>query len=266
MQQEPSGSSVDILHVLKCVWRRAWIVVLAAVIVAVAAFCYATVVLKPQYSSSVMLYVNNGSISLGGASISLSSSQLTAAQSLVKTYSYILKNRTTLEMVIEEASLTYTYEQLTGMISASSVGGTEILGITVTCEDPYMAAYIANTIAKILPVRISEIIEGASMEVIDHAVPKLTKVSPNITQYTVLGMMVGALIAAAVIAVIAIMDDTIHDEEHILQEYGFPILAKVPDLFDDSSHRYGYRKRYGYYYHSYRTYGNNNDRKKAGKQ
>lgn len=208
-----------------------------------------------------MLYVNNSSISLGGTSISLSSSQLSAAQSLVKTYSYLLKNRTTLEMVIEKGNLPYTYESLTGKITAYSVGGTEILGVRVICDNPYMAAHIANTIAEVLPGRVTEIVEGTSVQVVDRAVPKLAKVSPNITRYTVLGMIIGAVMSAAVIAVIAIMDDTIHDEEHILQEYGFPILAKVPDLFDDTSHRYGY-----YYRGYYRTYGNNNDQEKAEDQ
>ncbi|MBQ7355252.1 MAG: hypothetical protein IJW62_07030, partial [Clostridia bacterium] len=54
--------------------------------------------------------------------------------------------------------------------------------------------------------------------------------------------VVGAFLAALVLAIFAIMDDTIHDEDYILQNYEYPILAKVPDLLGSGS------KSYGYYY------------------
>ena len=69
------------------------------------------------------MYVNNSNLSVGSTSISLT--DLNAAQSLVDTYIVILKSRPTLEDVIEKANVSYTYEQLESMISASSVDGTE---------------------------------------------------------------------------------------------------------------------------------------------
>jgi hypothetical protein len=45
-----------------------------------------------------------------------------------------------------------------------------------------------------------------------------------------------------VLAVVAFMDNTIHDEEYILQTYDYPILAKIPNLLESGN------KRYGYYY------------------
>jgi hypothetical protein len=41
------------------------------------------------------------------------------------------------------------------------------------------------------------------------------------------------------------MDNTIHDEEYVINTYGLPILAKVPNLMDSGS------KKYGYYYNRY---------------
>ena len=78
------------------------------------------------------------------------------------------------------------------------------------------------------------------MEVVDAAVPNLEKVSPSITQYTAVGLILGVLLSALAIAVGALMDDTIHDEEYILQTYDYPILAKVPDLLGSDKKKYGY--------------------------
>ena len=233
--------TIDLMHIVRVLWHRAWLIVLAAVIAAAAGFSYAKFMITPTYSSSIMLYVNNTSFSMGNANLSISSSQIVAAQSLVNTYSEILNNRTTLERVIEKAGVSYDYRTLSGMITSGAANETEIMRVTVVSTDPYEAALIANSIAEVLPVRISEIIDGASMEVVDTAVPNLGKIAPSITKYTAMGMFVGAFLACALIAVLAILDDTIHDEEYILQTYSHPILAKIPDLMEPNT-----KKHYGY--------------------
>lgn len=232
---------IDFLHIARTVWHRIWVVILAGVLAGAAGFSYATFFITPKYSSSVMLYVNNSSI-LGNTTFSISSSELTAAQSLVKTYSVILKNKTTLDQVIEKTGFDYSYEEVYRMIDTSSVNETEVLRVTVTNEDPYKAAEIANCIAEVLPVRISEIIEKSSMKVVDRGVVNTRKVSPSITKYTEIGILLGALVAVAVLVVIAVMDGTIHDEEYLLKNYDYPILAKVPNLLGSSE------KKYSYYY------------------
>jgi len=232
--------SIDMLHILKSLWRRAWLIALVGLLAAAIGFSIAAFAIAPTYSSSIMLYVNNSSFSLGNTSFSISSSEITAAQSLVKTYGEILNNRTTLERVIERAGISYTYKQLSKMISAAPSNETEIMRVTVKAGDPYEAAKIANCIAEVLPIRISEIIDGASMEVVDSAIPILEKVAPSITNYTAVGMILGILLAAIILVIAAVMDDTIHDEDYVLQNYDYPILAKVPNLLTTSTKQYAY--------------------------
>ena len=234
--------TIDILHIVKTIWSKAWVIVLSAIIVAALAFSYAKFLITPQYSSSILLYVNNSSVSIGNASFSITSSEITAAQSLVKTYTVMLKNRTTLQEVIDKTGVKYSWEELYSMISASAVNETEVLMVTVTTPDPYEAEKIANCISEVLPQRISHIIEGSSMKAVDTAVVNLRKVSPSITNYTAVGLVLGIVLSLVVLVIIALLDDKIHDEEYILRSYDYPILAKIPDLMNAES------KSYGYYY------------------
>ena len=236
-------NSVDVLYIIKNLWGRAWIIILSGILCAAVAFCFAAFLIAPKYSSSIMLYVNNSSFSLGNTSFSISSSEITAAQSLVKTYRELLINRTTLERVIEKTDAPYTYKELAKLIEAAPSNETEIMKVTVTTEDPYEAARIANCIAEVLPVRISEIIDGASMEVVDSAVPELDKVAPSITQFTAIGLLIGLVLSVSVLVVNIIFDDTINDEEYILQTYKHPILAKVPNLVNPGAGSYQYYYR-----------------------
>ncbi|MBQ2863241.1 MAG: hypothetical protein IJE84_03610 [Clostridia bacterium] len=168
------------MHIVKSLWRRVWLIALCGLLAASIGFSLSAFTIAPTYSSYIKLYVNNSSFSLGNTSFSISSSELTAAQSLVRTYGEILDSRSTLERVIEKSGVTYTWKELSDMIHYAPSNDTEIMYVEVTCEDPYEACKIANTIAEVLPVRISEIIDGASMEVVDSAVPDIEKVAPSI--------------------------------------------------------------------------------------
>lgn len=232
---------VDLLHVIKFVWKRAWIILLAGILVGVLCYGYSSYGITPTYSSHVKLYVNNSSISsVADAAFSISSSQLSAAQGLVRTYSEILNSRSTLERIRTEAGVDRTWRELSSMISCASANDTEIMRVTVTCTDPYEASEIANTVAKVLPIRISEIIDGATMEVVDSAVPNLSKVAPSVSKYTTIGLLIGVVIATILLVIVALLDDTIHNEEYILRTYDYPILGKVPDLLHTGSKSYGY--------------------------
>ena len=235
---------IDLIHIAKSVLPRAWIIVICSFLSAAIAFSVAAFAITPTYSSSIMLYVNNTSFSVGDLGFSISSSEISAAQSLVKTYTVLLKNRTTLEKVIEATGVTYDWEELYEMIEAAPVNETEIMEVTVTSTDPNESKKIANGIAKILPQRVSEIVEGSSMEVVDSAIAVNKKVAPNITKFTAIGFVIGVLLSVAALVVLALFDNTIHDEEYILNNYGYPILAKIPDLINTGTKKYSYYNSY----------------------
>lgn len=246
--------TVDLLHIIKSIWQRIWMVIIAAFLAALIGFGFSTLIIKPSYSSTVKLYVNNSSISIGNASFSISSSEITAAQSLVKTYGEILNNRSTLERVIDHAGVDYEWDVLSTKIKSGTSNGTEIMFVTVTTNDPEEAALIANSIAEVLPEVIAGIIDGASMEVVDTAAPNYKKVGPSITKYTAVGFILGAILSMVVIAINAMMDDRIHDEDYIIETYDYPILAKIPNLVNpDGKGRYGRYSKYYYYSRAYKS-------------
>ena len=56
---------IDIFRILGAFLRHIWIIALVAVLCAAIAFAYAYFFITPTYQSSTMLYVNNGSLSIG---------------------------------------------------------------------------------------------------------------------------------------------------------------------------------------------------------
>ena len=240
---ETDEIEIDLLKVAQVLLRKAKFIIAITLLVAVATFAVTYFFITPMYTSTAMMYVNNSSFSLGNTSFSISQGELTAAQGLVDTYIVILKSRTCLESIIDQCSLEYDYEELYDMIESEAVNSTEIFSIDVTSKSPHEAERIANTITQVLPERISSIVDGSDVRIVDYAVVPSERTSPSFTLNTVIGALVGFVLAAAIVILRYMLDDQIHEEDYLTQTYpNIPLLAVVPDMLASEGK--------GYYYYS----------------
>ena len=256
MKKNNDEIEIDLLKLIKALWRRVLVIILVALLFATAAFAYTYMFVPAKYEATASIFVNNSSFSFGSTSFSITSSELNASNSLVNTYIYILKSRTTLEDVISRAGLRYSYEQLSKMINPKAVTGTAAFDVTIRSSSPTEAELIANTIAQILPERIAEIVDGSSVRIVDYAIVPSHRASPSYTKNTVIGFLIGAVLAAGIVVVRFLIDEqndvVIHSTDELKELYpNIRILAMIPDM------RLSEKK--GYYYSSY--YG---DKKKGG--
>ena len=228
---ETDEIEIDLLKVAQALLRKAKFIIAVTLLVAAAAFAVTYFLITPMYTSTAMMYVNNSGFSLGNTSFSISQGELTAAQGLVDTYIVLLKSRTTLEEIIDQCSVEYSYEELYDMIESEAVNSTEIFSIDVTSKDPQEAEKIANTITQVLPERIASIVDGSDVRIVDHAVVPSERTSPSFTLNTVIGALVGFVLAAAIVVLHYMLDDKISEDEYLTHTYpNIPLLAVVPDM------------------------------------
>lgn len=203
---------IDLARLFRALWRRVPTVLLAAVVGALIFFLYAQLMITPLYTASATMRGSNA----------------TAANTAIT----VLKTRETMAAAIEKAGLSYTCEQLEGMISAASLDDATFFNITVTASDPEQAALIANTLAAVLPKRVTSLVDDLSVSIAASAQAPTEKTSPNVTKYTAVGLAAGLLLSVAVILVRELMSDAVHRDEELLQMYPqLPILASIPDLY-----------------------------------
>ena len=200
-----------------------------------AAFAYTAFMVSPQYQAKASLYVNNSSFSLGSTSFSISNAELSASNSLVSVYIYILNSRTTMEDVIKEANLSYTPEELSKMVEAKGINSTGAFEVTVTSKDPAEAERIANTIARLLPDRIAEIVDGSSVRIVDYAIIPSHRSGPSMVKNTAIGVLAGAFLSIAVVVLRFLLDDRskamIQSVDELRAIYpDIMVLAMIPDM------------------------------------
>lgn len=232
---------IDFGELFVALCKKAWVIAIVTVLVGAIIGAYAFFFVTPKYKASAMMYVNNNSVSVSGASFDLS--DLNAAKSLVSTYMVILNSRNVLDDVIEKSGVDYSYKELKSMISAAPVESTEVFEVVVTSTDPKEAELIANSICSVLPKKIASIVESSSVRIVDSAVLPESKSSPNVTMYIIVGMFIGFVVSCIVVIILKLYDNSITNEDYLIDNYKYPVLAVIPD-FDENRQR-------GRYYYSY---------------
>lgn len=226
---------IDSIALIRVLWKNILLIALVAVLVGSMFFGYTAFMVEPTYQATASMYVNNSSFSVGATSFSVTSSDLSASNSLVSVYLYILESRTTLEEVIQAADLSYTPDELKRMISTSSVSKTGAFEVTVTSRNPAEVELIANSIAKVLPERIAEIVDGTSVRIVDYAIIPSERFGPSLLRNTALGILIGGILSAAVVVVKYLLNDTsrvmIHSADDLRALYpNLMVLATIPDM------------------------------------
>ncbi|MBR3031836.1 MAG: hypothetical protein IKH92_02330 [Clostridiales bacterium] len=236
---------IDLLKLAKVLWRRIWIILICAMILGAGGYYWTYRKMYTSYRSSAMLYVNNNAVSLGSAKLSITSGDIKAVNNLMETYSVILTSRNTLNEIIEETGIPFTYDELKKMIKTETVGDTAIFKITVTTSDPELSAHLCNSIMEVLPKKIMTVIEGASAQIVDYAVTGEPVVNGNPIKTAAIGALLGIVFSSGVIIFLSLIDTKIRNEDYLLETFrDIPILTSVPNLNESGKGGYyGYRKQ-----------------------
>ena len=230
---------IDLLEVAAALWQHIIAILLTGIIFGALLFGYARFFVTPKYEANALFYVNNSTFSLSSA-VAISTGELSAAADLVDTYVAILQSRANMELVISRSGVDYNYEQLRKMIDAKAENSTGLFRVTVTSANPEEARTLANTIASILPEKISDIVANSSVEVVDYAVTPHSRVSPSYIKYAAIGLLAGMVFCSAIVLIRFFNDTIIHNEDYLLNTYTAPVLATIPDLTAKTPKKYGY--------------------------
>ena len=238
-QRRINEYEIDIIEVIKALLKGWWQILLAVIVGMGLMFAYTRHIAVPEYQSSVSFYVNNGQ----RLEDKISNSDISAAQSLVDTYIVILRYGTTLDAVIEDTKINCSAAELSNKIECSAIDDTEVFRVTVSDPSPEQAAMIAKAIERILPDKVSEVIEGSTVRIVRNPSVPTSPSSPNLVKNLILGGAAGLLLSCVYISLRFILDDRIRDASRMLKDtYSYPVLAVIPDLAAESK---------GYYYNSY---------------
>lgn len=247
---EDEELEIDLLEIFRVIWKNILIILLFGTIACIIALAATVFLIEPTYEAEASMYVNNSSFSFGQTSFSISSSEVSASNSLAKSYIYILETRETLEEVIKRTGVDYTYEELLKKLETEEISGTAIFKVTVKTKSPTESEKIANTIVEVLPGRIEEIIDGSTVRTVSYAIVPAHRAAPVFWIWAAVGFVFGAAVSALVIVISNITEKrenvVITTASDLRRRYpDITVLSIIPDMRLTNVKGYYYSSYYG---------------------
>ena len=214
---------IDLVELFDYFFRRAYIIIITALVFLVGGLTYTVFLKEPLYKSDVNVIL----VSKNSQSSSLQS-EIAANQKLAATYRELVTSRSVLNEVIEDLDLTYTVSQLQKMISVQNVNETEIIKITVSSSKPKEAKEIANVVAVKFLDEVKDIYNLENVSIIDKAVLDKEPYNINVVKESIIYIALGVVLSCGVIFVIYYFDNTIKSIDQVEKRLGIPVIGTVP--------------------------------------
>lgn len=219
----------DVFSLIKKQWK---ILISIIVVFTVGAALISTFILKPKYETSIKLFIGKQNTVQQNGQVGYDSSEVNMYQNLMKTYAQIATTKDYVKQALGRLNLPTTDNNVNAVMSGLSVvpsNDTQILTITYKTADEKNLVPIINSITDVFMVNSKILIPNGSVHIIEAAQVPTGPVSPNKTLNTIIGFIIGVIVAIGVVLVMDYFDNTVKskdDLERVLED--IPVIGKIP--------------------------------------
>ncbi|WP_247936866.1 CspC family polysaccharide chain length determinant protein [Streptococcus anginosus] len=225
--QDNQTVEIDVLSLVKTMWRRKFLIIVTAFAMAIVALGYSTFIIKPNYTSTTRIYVVNRQ---ANENSTLTNQDLQAGTYLVKDYKEIILSQDVLAKVIDDLKLNVQPSALAKKINVTVPTDTRIVSIAVSDGDAKEAARIANSLRQIAAEKIIAVTKVSDVTTLEEAEVPNSPSSPNIRRNTLIGFLAGGFLISVVILVVEVLDDRVKKPEDVEEALGITLLGVVPNM------------------------------------
>jgi len=227
MEDKRREEEIDLLELFFVLLRKWWILGISTVACAAVSLVITVFCITPMYSATSKLYILSQSTSI------TSLADIQVGTSLTKDYVQLVQSRPVVEEVINNLNLNRKYDELLKQITITNPSDSRILVIKATDPDPVLAKDIVDQFAEVSQRSISSVMKTAEPSIVEFGYADGDRVSPSYSKNTVLGGFIGFIIAAGIIIVIHLLDDSVTTSDDVEKYLKLNVLAAIPMKEDE---------------------------------
>ncbi len=225
MKKKSEGFSIgDLVDIFL---PKIWFIVIVAMVFGFAMGAYSLFIKDKTYTSEVTF-----DIPIGYVNVNLS--ELEYSQKLVDKYKEQIKIKTFVRDVYDKVLADERYQNecedvlTVGLISNSlsfqQRGETTLFTIKVTTNDSKLSYIIAEQLRNAL----TETRDDDELDVVSHPEQPTAPNSKNTVRNTLLGVIVGTVVAMAVVFITNVLDVTVRNRKKLEDTFDYPVLGVIP--------------------------------------
>lgn len=220
---------VDVIRLIRMLWKRAWIIVATALLFGMIAYFVTSVMIEPTYRTKFTAYINNKQIT--EESVNTSTSDLNASKGLMYVYQEIVVSRTVLIQAAIQCELyDQGYTLVSDMVKAYVSEDAPILTVYVETKDPQLSKRLADAVAQIAPQQVAQVVAGSTMTLIDEPYTPTAPYSPNARSNAWYGTVIGLVLSVLFLIIWDLVYDHVLDGDDLEGRYHIPVVGRIPDL------------------------------------
>ena len=240
------GKNVTVQRVLSILLHRLHLIIASGIIFALLFFMYSSFIIKPTYSTSTMIFIQNYNKSSvqkatqpasqpattprnGGqndvaqnnneVAQKIFSSDISGSANLAKICVTFFQNSDEITALYNGCAVSFSVEENTFYITIS-VSGTEA----------QKCANVANQIAEKCQEVYHKGFSYGQIGTIRTAKEPSAPVSPNKMRNTLIGAAIGIILACLIAILLDLIDTTIKSDDDLAEIYKVPVFAEIPDF------------------------------------
>ena len=189
------------------------------------AFCYTKYFVAPTYTAQVKFY----------ASADQTNAYTSLSESVAPQFVEFLNVNEFYEMVskdlAEDTGVDLSPREIGSALEFSSViAETSSFFVGITTTDPTLTYSIALSVAKMGPSQIANYENAGTLSVLSNPVMPTAPSGPNTVRNTLVGLILGFILSAAIVIVREITDNRIRSAEELSELFNLPLFGIVPDF------------------------------------
>lgn len=231
---------INLKELIKFFISKIGLVMTITIIFFIGGFVYINYLLTPMYHSSTTLILVSEN---KNENSNLIQSDINLNKNLVTTYSEIVKSRTVLKQVQNELALDMTIDDLSKMISVTSVENTEIIKIEVSNENNKLAKDIVQNIARVFMEEVENIYNLTNVSIIDKAYIEKDPYNIKPVKQLIISSGLGFIAGSILVFLIFYFDTSIKSANDIEEKLGLSVIGNVIYVEDNKRKKRGYRGR-----------------------
>lgn len=210
-------SHIEPLCILRALARQLWMLLLAALTCAMAAWIVLTCFVTQQYTSSTTFSVTTRTSNLYYTNI-------TAAADVAASYSQLLQSRVLRQTMEQDLGM-----PLNGAVSAQQLGETNLIRVTVTADTPRQALVLLKAVSDNYGSLSAHVSSTAVLSQLNS--PSLS-VAPsrsyNVPRICLMAAIAGAALTALGVAWASVSSGTVQTQEGARSDLDAKIISTVP--------------------------------------
>lgn len=184
-------------------------------------------IIKPKYEASTKFFIGKEAT---GENQSYSQSDVIMYQTLMKTYSEVIRTTDIIARAITEGNINLKADEVLKKLSVITIADTQILEVKFKSKNPREARDLIEGITKEFINISKELFPNGHVKILQEVRLPEKPVSPNKKINIAIGFLIGLIVSIGVAFLLEILDKRIRIKEQLEIEFHMPVIGVIPHM------------------------------------